>query len=51
MNSNASKTNKDPTEKTPKKLSYKILDLIKPLLYLASYANLKKRKKSDAIAT
>ncbi|KZS05645.1 Uncharacterized protein APZ42_031115 [Daphnia magna] len=50
-NSNASKTNIDPTEKTLKKLSYKILDLIKPLLYLASRANLKKRKKSDFIAT
>jgi hypothetical protein len=44
-NSNATKTNKDPTEKTLKKLSYKILDLINPLWYLASRTNFKEEEE------
>ncbi|EFX70085.1 hypothetical protein DAPPUDRAFT_328485 [Daphnia pulex] len=44
-NSNATKTNIEPTEKMLKKLSYKILDLIKPLLYLASRVNFKEEEE------
>nr|WBD92701.1 putative LTR retrotransposon isoform B [Daphnia magna] len=48
--SHATKANIDPTEKTLRKLSFKILDLVKPLLFLAGRRKLKRKSKSDSIA-
>ena len=48
--SNATKANIDPAEKAFKKLSFKVLDLVKPLLFLASRTKLKRKSKSDAVA-
>ncbi|XP_045032012.1 uncharacterized protein LOC123474158 [Daphnia magna] len=49
-NSRASKSNIDPIEKIYRSQTFKILDLAKPLLYLHSRANLKKKSRSDAKA-
>ena len=49
-NSNAAKANIDPAEKAFKKLSFKVLDLVKPLLFLASRSKLKRKSKSDTVA-
>ena len=48
--SNATKANIDPTEKALKKLSFKVLDLVKPLLFLASHEKSKRKSKSDGNA-
>ncbi|KZS08384.1 Uncharacterized protein APZ42_027687 [Daphnia magna] len=48
--SNATKANIDPTEKVLKKLSFKVQDLIKPLLFLAGRSRLRRRRKSDSKA-
>ena len=48
--SNAIKANIDPTEKALKKLSFKILDLVKPLLFLVSRERLKSDGKAIKIA-
>ncbi|XP_045030378.1 uncharacterized protein LOC123472583 [Daphnia magna] len=48
--SHATKANIDPTEKTLRKLSFKILDLVKPLLFLAGRRKLRRKSKSDSIA-
>jgi hypothetical protein len=48
--SNATKANIDPTEKALKKLSFKVLDLVKPLLFLASREKSKRKSKSDGNA-
>jgi hypothetical protein len=48
--SNATKANIDPTEKVLKKLSFKVLDLVKPLLFLAGRSRLKRKSKSDSMA-
>ncbi len=48
--SNAAKANIDPTEKAYKKLSFKVLDLVKPLLFLAGRSNLRRRSSSDCKA-
>ena len=48
--SNASKANIDSTEKALKKLPFKVLDLMKPLLFLADRKKLKRKSKSDSVA-
>ena len=48
--SNATKANIDPTDKVLKKLSFKVLDLVKPLLFLAGRSRLKRKSKSDSMA-
>ncbi len=48
--SNAAKANIDPTEKAYKNLSFKVLDIVKPLLFLAGRSNLRRRSSSDCRA-
>ncbi len=43
--SNAAKANIDPTEKAYRKLSFKVLDLVKSLLFLAGRLNLRSRSR------
>ncbi|KZS10033.1 Uncharacterized protein APZ42_025603 [Daphnia magna] len=48
--SHVTKANIDPTKKTLRKFSFKILDLAKPLLFLAGRKKLKRKSKSGSIA-
>ncbi|EFX76178.1 LOW QUALITY PROTEIN: hypothetical protein DAPPUDRAFT_249370 [Daphnia pulex] len=45
--SNATKANIDPTKKAFKKQSFKVLDLVKPLLFLSNRSKLKRKSESD----
>ncbi|EFX68765.1 hypothetical protein DAPPUDRAFT_259675 [Daphnia pulex] len=47
--SNATKANIDPTEKALKKQSFKVLDLVKPLLFLSNRSKLKRKSKSNSV--
>jgi hypothetical protein len=48
--SSASKANIDPVEKIYRNQTYKILDLVKPLMFLASRVQKKKKTKADSKA-
>lgn len=48
--SSASKANIDPMEKEYRKLSYKVLDLAKPLLFLSSRRKVRRKTRADAKA-
>lgn len=48
--SSASKANIDPVEKIYRNQTYKILDLVKPLMFLASRVQKKKKTKADSRA-
>ena len=48
--SNASKTDIDPYEKFARHLSFKILDIAKPLLYLANRCGINKKSESEVRA-